>query len=287
MFPFPAGFRHPRGFPALSLDTTRRTLRHPRGPVQSSPRPAVRDAPGAHRPPVAAVARHPSAAVPGVPSMRILLGRGHGRPEGGSGRRFDCDCEVADDPGKGPRGPQREHPGRGQAVIELECRRPPAVQRQLLLPDPQTRATGASSVPAGTPPAGQWRAAHPARRPRRARRAVSSEQMLTVPELLAEDRFTTPSVERRRPAPAPRAQGARRASGGRGSPAFSRGAPRLVAAKSTPKSDRRSEFRELAHALAAVERCLMRPAPDAPWSPAVQSAQSVPPAGERRRARTC
>ena len=55
----------PRRPPLFNLDTTRRTLRHPRGPVQSSPRPAVRDAPGAHGPPVAAVARHPSAAVPG------------------------------------------------------------------------------------------------------------------------------------------------------------------------------------------------------------------------------
>ena len=32
----------PRRPPLFNLDTTRRTLRHPRGPVQSSPRPAVR-----------------------------------------------------------------------------------------------------------------------------------------------------------------------------------------------------------------------------------------------------
>ena len=38
----------PRRPPLFNLDTTRRTLRHPRGPVQSSPRPAVRDAPSAH-----------------------------------------------------------------------------------------------------------------------------------------------------------------------------------------------------------------------------------------------
>ena len=56
----------PRRPPLFNLDTTRRPLRHPRGPVQSSPRPAVRDAPGAHGPTSrAAVARHPSAAVPG------------------------------------------------------------------------------------------------------------------------------------------------------------------------------------------------------------------------------
>ena len=107
---FPRDSGHPRGFPALSLgnrgnrppdrkgcrgreesppeprrpplfnlDTTRRTLRHPRGPVQSSPRPAVRDAPGAHGPPVAAVARHPSATVPGETVVTVVPPR-LGRP---------------------------------------------------------------------------------------------------------------------------------------------------------------------------------------------------------------
>ena len=109
--PFPAGFRHPRGFPAFSLGNRGtgppdrkarrgrggggggispgtpapapfqprhhgRTLRHPRGPVQSSARPAVRDAPGAHGPPVAAVARHPSAAVPGETVVAVCLTHG-------------------------------------------------------------------------------------------------------------------------------------------------------------------------------------------------------------------
>ena len=66
----------PRRPPLFNLDTTRRTLRHPRGPVQSSPRPAVRDAPGAHGPPVAAVARHPSAAVPGETVVAVCLTHG-------------------------------------------------------------------------------------------------------------------------------------------------------------------------------------------------------------------
>ena len=108
--PFPAGFRPPAGVsrslprepgnrppdrkgcrgrgesppeprrpPLFNLDTTRRTLRHPRGPVQSSPRPAVRDAPGAHGPPVAAVARHPSATVPGETVVTVVPPR-LGRP---------------------------------------------------------------------------------------------------------------------------------------------------------------------------------------------------------------
>ena len=43
--------------------------------MQSSPR-AVRDAPGAHRPPVAAVARHPRAAVPGETVVAACLTHG-------------------------------------------------------------------------------------------------------------------------------------------------------------------------------------------------------------------
>ena len=66
----------PRRPPLFNLDTTRRTLRHPRGPVQSSPRPAVRDAPSAHGPSVAAVARHPSAAVPGETVEAVCLTHG-------------------------------------------------------------------------------------------------------------------------------------------------------------------------------------------------------------------
>ena len=96
----------PRRPPLFNLDTTRRTLRHPRGPVQSSPRPAVRDAPGAHGPPVAAVARHPSAAVPGrdrrgrlpdswllsPPAVRPRLNRGRRQP---AARRDPLDSRPA------------------------------------------------------------------------------------------------------------------------------------------------------------------------------------------------
>ena len=102
----------PRRPPLFNLDTTRRTLRHPRGPVQSSPRPAVRDAPGAHRPPVAAVARHPSGAVPGETVVAVCLTHGC-HPPLRSGL-------VSTAAGGNPRGPPR--PSDSRPARSLLCR---------------------------------------------------------------------------------------------------------------------------------------------------------------------
>ena len=134
--------RNPGALP-FSTSTPRAALATPRGPVQSSPRPAVRDAPGAHGPPVAAVARHPSAARQRPAAGRSPQGHAQGSPV------FDPRMiAIRDEPKHGHdpdvrRPPRRLAPPREPGPPDMSVSRPSASRGTL---PARPRGAGAAAV---------------------------------------------------------------------------------------------------------------------------------------------